>query len=176
MNNDFISSSSSVTSLVFPVLSYAGTLFLAALYNAARIMIAAMDLSAIMANFISFPPPKNHNNCVNASIPKAIPILSNRVFLFLLYPQTPTINIAKSKINVAYDTKILKPIFPSFFYTINHDTPLLHNDNMAQIEFQAYSAVISHKESNRVGGGITPAVLSHHRTYRSVYGGSSILI
>ncbi len=25
---------------------------------------------------------------------------------------------------------------------------------------------------NRVGGGITPAVLPHHRTYGSVYGGS----
>ncbi|QAY91612.1 hypothetical protein CUN63_17555 [Pseudomonas sp. ACM7] len=26
---------------------------------------------------------------------------------------------------------------------------------------------------NRVGGGFTAAVLSHHRTYGSVYGGSS---
>ncbi|TRO19709.1 hypothetical protein EQ826_18010 [Ectopseudomonas mendocina] len=25
---------------------------------------------------------------------------------------------------------------------------------------------------NRVGGGVAPAVLSHHRTYGSVYGGS----
>jgi hypothetical protein len=25
---------------------------------------------------------------------------------------------------------------------------------------------------DRVGGGVTPAVLSHHRTYGSVYGGS----
>ncbi|WP_238340442.1 hypothetical protein, partial [Pseudomonas sp. SWRI92] len=27
-------------------------------------------------------------------------------------------------------------------------------------------------EQNRVGGGFTSAVLSHHRTYGSVYGGS----
>ncbi|CDR91587.1 Uncharacterised protein [Ectopseudomonas oleovorans] len=28
---------------------------------------------------------------------------------------------------------------------------------------------------NRVGGGVTPAVLPHHRTYGSVYGGSCLL-
>ena len=28
------------------------------------------------------------------------------------------------------------------------------------------------EELDRVGGGITPAVLPHHRTYGSVYGGS----
>jgi hypothetical protein len=30
-------------------------------------------------------------------------------------------------------------------------------------------------EENRVGGGITPAVLPHHRTDRSVSGGSCLL-
>ena len=30
----------------------------------------------------------------------------------------------------------------------------------------------SGQKVNRVGGGITPAVLPHHRTYGSVYGGS----
>lgn len=29
---------------------------------------------------------------------------------------------------------------------------------------------------NRVGGGIAPAVLSHHRTYGSVYGGSLLTL
>lgn len=29
--------------------------------------------------------------------------------------------------------------------------------------------------ADRVGGGVTPAVLSHHRTYGSVYGGSCLL-
>gem|GEM_PF-3233412 len=29
---------------------------------------------------------------------------------------------------------------------------------------------------NRVGGGVTPAVLPHHRTYGSVYGGSWSLL
>ncbi|AXO60759.1 hypothetical protein DZC76_05100 [Pseudomonas sp. phDV1] len=29
-----------------------------------------------------------------------------------------------------------------------------------------------HAWRNRVGGGVAPAVLSHHRTYGSVYGGS----
>ncbi|QAY89558.1 hypothetical protein CUN63_06255 [Pseudomonas sp. ACM7] len=29
------------------------------------------------------------------------------------------------------------------------------------------------RKSDRVGGGFTAAVLSHHRTYGSVYGGSS---
>ncbi|RJG14111.1 hypothetical protein D3879_13135 [Pseudomonas cavernicola] len=28
---------------------------------------------------------------------------------------------------------------------------------------------------HRVGGGVTPAVLPHHRTYGSVYGGSCLL-
>ncbi|HCP01594.1 MAG TPA: hypothetical protein DIT35_08890 [Rhodospirillaceae bacterium] len=28
---------------------------------------------------------------------------------------------------------------------------------------------------DRVGGGVTPAVLPHHRTYGSVYGGSCLL-
>jgi hypothetical protein len=28
------------------------------------------------------------------------------------------------------------------------------------------------KNLDRVGGGVTPAVLPHHRTYGSVYGGS----
>ena len=28
---------------------------------------------------------------------------------------------------------------------------------------------------NRVGGGVAPAVLPHHRTYGSVYGGSCLL-
>ncbi|PZP80852.1 MAG: hypothetical protein DI578_12425 [Ectopseudomonas oleovorans] len=31
------------------------------------------------------------------------------------------------------------------------------------------------KIHNRVGGGVTPAVLPHHRTYGSVYGGSCLL-
>jgi len=31
------------------------------------------------------------------------------------------------------------------------------------------------KRQNRVGGGVTPAVLPHHRTYGSVYGGSCLL-
>ncbi|QCZ26412.1 hypothetical protein FHN83_07015 [Leclercia adecarboxylata] len=30
--------------------------------------------------------------------------------------------------------------------------------------------------SDRVGGGFTSAVLSHHRTYGSVYGGSSYAV
>jgi len=29
--------------------------------------------------------------------------------------------------------------------------------------------------ADRVGGGVTPAVLPHHRTYGSVYGGSCLL-
>ncbi|AVD92391.1 hypothetical protein C4Q27_08145 [Pseudomonas sp. SWI36] len=29
------------------------------------------------------------------------------------------------------------------------------------------------KKRDRVGGGLTPAVLSHHRAYGSVHGGSS---
>lgn len=37
-----------------------------------------------------------------------------------------------------------------------------------------YIALINVKLSNRVGGGLRPADLSHHRTYRSVYGGSLI--
>jgi len=28
------------------------------------------------------------------------------------------------------------------------------------------------RRNDRVGGGVTPAVLPHHRTYGSVYGGS----
>jgi hypothetical protein len=31
---------------------------------------------------------------------------------------------------------------------------------------------INRDESNRVGGGVAPAVLPHRRTYGSVYGGS----
>jgi hypothetical protein len=39
--------------------------------------------------------------------------------------------------------------------------------------FLLYSVVcIPPKCLNRVGGGVAPAVLPHHRTYGSVYGGS----
>jgi hypothetical protein len=35
---------------------------------------------------------------------------------------------------------------------------------------------VTGEPGNRVGGGITPAVLSHHRTYGSVYGGSGYAV
>ncbi|AXO63087.1 hypothetical protein DZC76_18990 [Pseudomonas sp. phDV1] len=38
-----------------------------------------------------------------------------------------------------------------------------------------YGAVTVNQPSDRVGGGVTPAVLPHHRTYGSVYGGSCLL-
>ncbi|WP_222223899.1 hypothetical protein, partial [Marinobacterium arenosum] len=40
----------------------------------------------------------------------------------------------------------------------------------AKISSQGISK--AHSAQNRVGGGLTASVLSHHRTYGSVYGGS----
>ena len=37
------------------------------------------------------------------------------------------------------------------------------------------SAAPRNDHEDRVGGGLTAAVLSHHRTYGSVYGGSCLL-
>lgn len=47
-----------------------------------------------------------------------------------------------------------------------------HNEcGTAPVTFQAGFT----PQTDRVGGGVTPAVLPHHRTYGSVYGGSCLL-
>ncbi|MRU51982.1 hypothetical protein FIV37_16930, partial [Pseudomonas gessardii] len=42
--------------------------------------------------------------------------------------------------------------------------------------YQPYSFVCTAIFQDRVGGGFTSAVLSHHRTYGSVYGGSGYTV